>query len=103
MRPAGKPRGTSNTNARGSSYARRARKQYLLDQFGDGKTTTCYRCPAVLDFSTITVDRIIPGCHGGTYRRNNIRPACSPCNTETGGKLGADQRAANKLKRQGDS
>lgn len=47
----------------------------------------CYRCGALLHFETLTVDRIIPGCHGGTYRRNNIRPACSSCNTETGAPL----------------
>lgn len=35
----------------------------------------------------LTVDRIIPGCQGGTYRRNNIRPACGDCNSETGGAL----------------
>lgn len=39
--------------------------------------------------SPLTVARIIPGCKGGTYRRNNIRPACVPCNPETGGKLAA--------------
>lgn len=33
----------------------------------------------------LTADRIIPGCQGGTYRRDNIRPACGPCNSETGG------------------
>lgn len=37
----------------------------------------------------LTVDRIIPGCKGGTYRRNNIRPACGGCNSETGGALAA--------------
>lgn len=37
----------------------------------------------------LTVDRIIPGCRGGTYRRNNIRPCCSGCNSETGGGLRA--------------
>lgn len=35
----------------------------------------------------LTIDRIIPGCKGGTYRRNNIRPACGMCNSETGGAL----------------
>lgn len=39
--------------------------------------------------SPLTVDRIIPGCKGGTYRRNNIRPACGSCNSETGGALAA--------------
>jgi 5-methylcytosine-specific restriction endonuclease McrA len=54
----------------------------------------CYRCPKLLNFDTITVDRIIPGCKGGTYRRNNIRPACGPCNSSTGAKLGHERRAA---------
>jgi hypothetical protein len=47
----------------------------------------CYRCGALLTVDTVTVDRIIPGCKGGTYRRNNIRPACGSCNSETGGGL----------------
>jgi hypothetical protein len=47
----------------------------------------CYRCGKPLSIYTVTVDRIIPGCHGGTYRRTNIRPACGPCNSFTGGSL----------------
>lgn len=47
----------------------------------------CYRCGKLLTLETLTVDRIIPGCLGGTYRRNNIRPACKDCNEHTGGKL----------------
>lgn len=47
----------------------------------------CYRCGELLTVYTVTVDRIIPGCKGGTYRRNNIRPACGDCNSETGGAL----------------
>lgn len=47
----------------------------------------CYRCGDLLTANTVTVDRIIPGCMGGTYRRNNIRPACGKCNSETGGAL----------------
>lgn len=54
----------------------------------------CYRCPKLLNIDTLTVDRIIPGCKGGTYRRNNIRPACSFCNSSTGAKLGHERRAA---------
>lgn len=55
-------------------------------------TCRCYRCgdPLTVDtvtVDTVTVDRIIPGCKGGTYRRNNIRPACADCNSETGGAL----------------
>lgn len=47
----------------------------------------CYRCAALLTVDTVTSDRIVPGCQGGTYRRNNIRPACGGCNSETGGAL----------------
>lgn len=52
----------------------------------------CYRCGGLLTVETVTVDRIIPGCKGGTYRRNNIRPACGSCNSETGGALATRKR-----------
>lgn len=58
-------------------------------------TCRCYRCGCLLVDGTLTVDRIIPGCKGGTYRRENIRPACGGCNSETGGAL------ASKPKRRG--
>lgn len=101
-------RGTSNANVRGNSKQRAARRAWLLKVFesdqGEG-TCRCYRCGKVLTEggevkvtetsgnSTIiylaeyalTVDRIIPGAQGGTYARNNIRPACLRCNMETGG------------------
>lgn len=80
-------RGTTNRNARGSSYDRAARRRFLLAQFGDGTTAPCYRCMVPLTDATITVDRIVPGVLGGRYIRTNIRPACSPCNSETGGAL----------------
>jgi hypothetical protein len=83
-------RGTSNRDARGNSRDRAARRQWLLTEFGNGVTAPCYRfevCGAVLDDATITVDRIVPGCKGGRYVRDNIRPACGPCNSETGGRL----------------
>lgn len=86
-------RGTTNTNVRGSSYQRRARKWHLLEVFqspifGAG-WTHCYRCFALLCYETLTVDRIIPGCHGGRYTRGNIRPACGRCNYSTGAVLKA--------------
>jgi len=81
-------RGTSNRDARGNTRDRAARRAWLLTQFGNGVTAPCYRfeaCGAMLDEKTITVDRIVPGAHGGRYVRGNIRPACGPCNSETGG------------------
>jgi hypothetical protein len=80
-------RGTTNRNARGSAEDRRRRRQYLLSTFGDGTTCPCYRCGIELTDATITVDRIKPGKASGRYVRSNIRPACGPCNSETGGAL----------------
>lgn len=107
-------RGTSNGNDRGSSAARAARRAWLVETFransdlssytvqphpwypptremvpfGSGEPACrCYRCGLLMTEDSLTVDRIVPGCDGGTYRRNNIRPACGPCNSETGGKL----------------
>ncbi len=78
-------RGTSNSNHRGNSRDRVARRRYLLHTYrsDDGIHCRCYRCGALLNLITITVDRIIPAAHGGTYRRNNIRPACAICNSVT--------------------
>lgn len=68
-------------------------------------TTRCYRCGDLLHFETLTVDRIVPGCkktakypNGGTYIRENIRPCCGPCNSETGGAMsnGKEHQAAKK-------
>jgi len=105
-------RGTTNANARGSSANRARRREWLVETYradADALTVTsrfmlpvgfgvpacrCYRCGCLLTVVTVTIDRIIPGCKGGTYRRDNIRPACGPCNYETGGRLGAERRSA---------
>lgn len=104
-------RGTTNRNARGGSDARRARRTWLVQCYranrdvvvidlpygpvvvdvdpgteGAQPACRCYRCGVLLTVDTVTVDRIKPGCQGGTYRRDNIRPACGPCNSETGGR-----------------
>jgi HNH endonuclease len=76
------PRGPSN----GSATGRRARKKWLLNTFGDGTVVACQlrcspKCLGILNMDTLTVDRIIPGADGGTYRRGNIRPACVHCNS----------------------
>jgi hypothetical protein len=82
-------RGTTNRDERGSAAARRARKLWLLAEFGDGTAAPCsFNCGAVLTFETITIDRYpVPGCRGGRYIRGNIRPACAPCNSVHGGGL----------------
>lgn len=83
-------RGTSNTNARGNSRDRLARRRWLSRVYqsdvGSG-TCRCYRCGLLLTVDTVTVDRIKPGCKGGRYVRSNIRPACARCNSETGSRV----------------
>lgn len=87
-------RGTTNSNARGSSADRARRRDYLLRTFesdaGPG-TCRCYRCGCVLTGEDVTVDRIVPGCQGGRYRRANIRPACGRCNSAAGATLRGPQ------------
>lgn len=86
-------RGTSNSNQRGSAETRRRRKHWLIATYRANANVAgepacrCYRCGRLLTFATVTVDRIVPGCKGGKYVRNNIRPACGQCNSETGGAL----------------
>ena len=81
------PRGTSNSNARGSSAGRRARRAYLMQHWGDGWLMRCFHCGECLTQLNVTVDRIIPGALGGTYERGNIRPACGHCNSIEGSAL----------------
>lgn len=106
-------RGTTNGNARGGTESRRRRREWLVATYradvdvryhvspvtgallalsprllGTGvPACRCYRCGRLLTVDTVTVDRIVPGCQGGTYRRDNIRPACGRCNSETGGSV----------------
>ena len=107
-------RGTTNRNDRGNTEDRRRRREYLVETYranqdllikqveiggeifdhpvgawpGRGEAACrCYRCGVLLTVDTVTVDRIIPGRRGGRYVRNNIRPACGPCNSETGARL----------------
>lgn len=80
-------RGTTNRNDRGGAPERRVRKQWLLDTFGDGYTAPCTYCRIELDWGTLTVDRIVAGCLGGTYARSNIQPACITCNSVEGSAL----------------
>lgn len=106
-------RGTTNGNSRGGSDDRRARRAWIVLTYESNVPgyCRCYRCgvllynPDALEPSVfvgrigeivinstvtvelaypLTIDRIVPGCRGGTYRRNNIRPACGTCNSETG-------------------
>ena len=94
-------RGTSNGNRRGGTDDRRVRRAWIMRTYASDVAgfVRCYRCghllynpdapPAALTGRPLTIDRIIAGCKGGTYRRNNIRPCCNSCNMATGGYIHA--------------
>lgn len=74
---------------RGNAKDRKARKIWLLSPEapwgGNGDMAPCAmrisgECQEIVDYASMEVDRIIPGCLGGRYVRTNIRPACRPCN-----------------------
>lgn len=62
---------------RGNSKDRAARRAWMLRTWGDGIKCPCVHCAAVLDDRTVEADRIVPG---GSYRRDNVQPACRTCN-----------------------
>lgn len=82
-------RGTTNSNSRGNSRDRARRRQWLLDEFGDGTQADCRlrlseKCLEVVTFTTVSADRIDAGRDGGRYVRGNIQPACLPCQSLQG-------------------
>jgi hypothetical protein len=79
-------RGTSNKNQMPSAHRRRRLRQHCLDRDGDGTTVACaFGCGLMLVMDTITLDRFpVSGYDGGTYRRENVRAACGPCNSQDG-------------------
>lgn len=99
-RPADR-RSQSNTNTRGSARDRRRRREWLVEEFGDGEHVACFRqrsphCLYVLDADTVSPDRIVLGVNNGTYRRDNIQPACLPCQCHQGGEVGPARKTAQR-------
>lgn len=64
---------------RGNARNRRARKLWMLATWGDGTKCPCVHCGAQLDYDSVEADRIV--C-GGSYRRDNVQPACRTCNND---------------------
>lgn len=95
-------RGTSNADERGSSHQRARRKRNLLERDGTGPDglALCVTCPTIVDFESMTVDRITPGCEGGKYGppsdTSNCRIQCERCCARQGGYLAARRRAERK-------
>jgi hypothetical protein len=99
-RPADR-RSRSNRNDRGSSYTRRRRREWLVEEYGDGEFVACFLqrsplCLYVLDKDNVSPDRQVLGVNGGSYARSNILPSCLPCQCDQGGEVGQAQKAARR-------
>lgn len=74
---------------RGNNRDRKRRREWLLKTFDQDLGPDLARChlkisnvcAVTVNAGSLTVDRINPG---GTYARDNIRPACIPCQTKQG-------------------
>lgn len=62
---------------RGNSTDRKRRKLWMLSHFGNGTSVECVHCSTELTYKTVEADRIVPG---GSYRHENVQPACRRCN-----------------------
>jgi hypothetical protein len=67
---------------RGSNGDRKRRREWLVSPEagfgGNGSEVPCFwKCGRELNVWIVEADRIEPG---GSYRRDNIVPACRPCN-----------------------
>lgn len=80
-------RGGTNSNERGGSDDRAARRAWLVTTYGAGGHVLCFHCRVGLTVDTVSCDRIRPKVEGGSYRRENIRPACVTCNSRDGARL----------------
>lgn len=91
-----------NRAGRGSVRVRLRRRQWLLDNYGDGTTAPCsirwdQNCAGTVDINTCTIDRWpIPGAQGGRYVEGNIRPACDYCNKHHGTDLSKRMQAKSQ-------
>lgn len=75
---------------RGSAKTRRARKHWMLEHFDPElgpdmvrcRLVLSDRCFGILDYHLVTAERID---NTGPYTRDNIVPACAPCQNRQGG------------------
>lgn len=82
---------------RSNNVARRRRKIWMLSVFDPDlgpDQCRCHlmisdRCRGILDFATVTADRLDTT---GPYRRENIQPACTPCQNTQGALITRERR-----------
>lgn len=53
---------------------------------------TCFYCGKALGITTRTIDHVIPRSRGGSNRKENLVPACRPCNESKGARTISEYR-----------
>lgn len=91
----------NHADGRGNVTNRRNRKRWLLSVRspfgGNGWSVPCYWCRRPLTAEDLEVDRWpLCGHAGGSYRRDNIVPACSDCNRTRCSRKGAVCRSGGQ-------
>lgn len=97
-------RGSTNSNTRGNSKQRAARRRRLLERDGTGPDgiALCSTCPTIVDFDTMTVDCWpVPRADGGQYgfsvkSDGGTRIQCERCACRQGGLMGSARREAKR-------
>lgn len=82
---------------RGNCHDRARRKVWMLATFDPDlgpDQARCHlaisdNCREVVTVATVTADRIDPG---GSYRRENVQPACVPCQNKQGALITRERR-----------
>lgn len=82
---------------RGSNRNRRRRKVWMLATFDPElgpanvrcRLMISDRCNGVLDYQTVTADRLDPS---GSYTHANVQPACKPCQNKQGALITRERR-----------
>lgn len=73
----------SGGEKRGNSADRRRRKEWMVSPEagfgGDNTEVPCVHCGNWTSGRELHADRMVPG---GSYKRDNIQPACANCNQE---------------------
>ena len=65
--------------------------------FSDIVISPCCYCRYVFLVQDLTIEHLVPRCHGGTNEDHNISLACAPCNHKKGREAWFQKKFLNKL------
>lgn len=63
---------------------KRVKRAPQIDALVKRDGTGCFFCAVELTDDTMTLEHLVPICHGGNNHISNLTLACEPCNTRAG-------------------